>query len=93
MAFIMQLLLLVASLFAISNAHNLQLKAHSRECFFEELHKDDKMTVTFQVGDREFGGSGGNLEIDFQVRRNSRCAQDGGAVVEREAEDARQSTN
>ena len=46
--------------------HNIQLKAHSRECFHEELHKDDKMTVTFQVGDREFGGSG-NLDIDFYV--------------------------
>ena len=30
------------------------------------LHKDDKMTVTFQVGDREFGGAG-NLEVDFWV--------------------------
>lgn len=48
-------------------AHNIQLRAHSRECFHETLHKDDKMTVTFQVGDREFGGSG-NLEIDFWVR-------------------------
>lgn len=48
-------------------AHNIQLKAHSMECFHEQLHKDDKMTVTFQVGDREFGGSG-NLEIDFWVR-------------------------
>ena len=48
-------------------AHNIQLKAHTRECFHEELHKDDKMTVTFQVGDREFGGSG-NLDIDFYVR-------------------------
>lgn len=48
-------------------AHNIQLRAHSRECFHEELHKDDKMTVTFQVGDREFGGSG-NLDIDFYVR-------------------------
>lgn len=47
-------------------AHNIQLKAHSRECFHEVLHRDDKMTVTFQVGDREFGGSG-NLEIDFWV--------------------------
>jgi len=47
-------------------AHNIQLRAHSRECFHEELHKDDKMTVTFQVGDREFGGSG-NLDIDFYV--------------------------
>jgi len=30
------------------------------------LHKDDKMTVTFQVGDREFG-SAGNLDVDFWV--------------------------
>ena len=48
-------------------SHNIQLGAHSRECFHEQLHRDDKMTVTFQVGDREFGGSG-NLEIDFWVR-------------------------
>lgn len=48
------------------SAHSIQLKAHSRECFHENLHKDDKMTVTFQVGDREFGGSG-NLDIDFWV--------------------------
>ena len=48
-------------------AHNINLGAHSRECFHEVLHKDDKMTVTFQVGDREFGGAG-NLEIDFWVR-------------------------
>ena len=51
---------------ASAAAHNIQLKAHSTECFHEELHKDDKMTVTFQVGDREFGGSG-NLDIDFYV--------------------------
>jgi hypothetical protein len=50
------------------SAHNIQLKAHSRECFHEELHRDDKMTVTFQVGDREFGGSG-NLDIDFYVSK------------------------
>lgn len=47
-------------------AHNIQLRAHTRECFHEELHKDDKMTVTFQVGDRESGGAG-NLDIDFHV--------------------------
>ncbi|KAJ9607561.1 p24 complex component [Cladophialophora chaetospira] len=46
--------------------HNIALKAHTRECFHEELHRDDKMTVTFQVGDREFGGAG-NLEIDFYI--------------------------
>jgi hypothetical protein len=55
------------SLLALASAHNIQMKAYMRECFHEQLHKDDKMTVTFQVGDREFGGSG-NLEIDFWVR-------------------------
>lgn len=51
-------------------AHNIQLPAHGRECFFENLHREDKMTVTFQVGDREFG-SAGNLDIDFWVRQQS----------------------
>ncbi|GME21960.1 GOLD domain-containing protein [Neofusicoccum parvum] len=54
-------------LFSLASAHNIQLKAHSRECFHEQLHADDKMTVTFQVGDREFGGSG-NLDIDFWIQ-------------------------
>jgi p24 family protein beta-1 len=48
------------------SGHTIQLKAHSRECFHEQLHRDDRMTVTFQVGDREFGSSG-NLDIDFFV--------------------------
>lgn len=59
-------LLLSASLLSTAFAHNIQLPAHGRECFHENLHRDDKMTVTFQVGDREFGGAG-NLEIDFWV--------------------------
>jgi p24 family protein beta-1 len=56
----------LAACFSLVASHNILLKEHSRECFHEELHKDDKMTVTFQVGDREFGGSG-NLDIDFYV--------------------------
>ena len=67
MAPFLQTILAITSLLALGNAHNIQMKAHSRECFHETLHKDDKMTVTFQVGDREFGGSG-NLDIDFWVR-------------------------
>ncbi|OAA66714.1 endosomal cargo receptor [Niveomyces insectorum RCEF 264] len=55
-----------AALLQAVAAHNIQLQAHGRECFFEELHRDDKMTVTFQVGDREFGGAG-NLDIDFWI--------------------------
>lgn len=60
------LLAAASGLLSLTSAHNIQMKAHQRECFHEQLHKDDKMTVTFQVGDREFGGSG-NLEIDFWV--------------------------
>ncbi|KAK5168348.1 p24 complex component [Saxophila tyrrhenica] len=65
---LLDLLLLVFSCLTITHAHNIQLRAHSRECFHESLHKDDKMTVTFQVGDREFGGSG-NLDIDFWIQQ------------------------
>ncbi|KAI5814794.1 emp24/gp25L/p24 family/GOLD-domain-containing protein [Pyronema omphalodes] len=48
-------------------AHSIALHPHSRECFHENLHRDDKMTVSYQVGDREFG-SAGNLEIDFWIQ-------------------------
>lgn len=61
---------LIASLLALLQlvgAHNIGLKAHTKECFHEQLHADDQMTVTFQVGDREFGGAG-SLDIDFWVR-------------------------
>ncbi|KXL45482.1 hypothetical protein M433DRAFT_154436 [Acidomyces richmondensis BFW] len=67
MALFLDILLILTSIAAVSNAHNIQLKAHSRECFHENLHREDKMTVTFQVGDREFGGSG-NLDIDFWIQ-------------------------
>jgi len=65
-----QLLLSASLLLALGLAHNIQLPAHGRECFHENLHAGDKMTVTFQVGDREFG-SAGNLDIDFWVRPSS----------------------
>ncbi|KAL0633877.1 p24 complex component [Maublancomyces gigas] len=52
---------------ALVSAHNIQLNAHARECFFETLHKEDRMSVTFQVGDREFGGAG-NLDVDFWIQ-------------------------
>ncbi|CAG8441485.1 13516_t:CDS:2 [Ambispora gerdemannii] len=44
-----------------STAHTITLQPHAKECFFEDLHIDDKMTVTFQVGD------GGNMDIDFWI--------------------------
>ncbi|KAK2595233.1 p24 complex component [Conoideocrella luteorostrata] len=52
--------------FQVASAHNIVLPAHGIECFHESLHRDDKMTVTFQTGDREFG-SAGNLDIDFWI--------------------------
>lgn len=67
MAPVFNSLLVLLSCAVLGLAHNMQLRAHSRECFHEMLHADDRMTVTFQVGDREFGGSG-NLDLDFWVR-------------------------
>lgn len=63
--------LTVLSALQTITAHNIQLGPHSKECFFEQLHRDDRMTVSFQVGDREFGGAG-NLDIDFWVSITSR---------------------
>ncbi|KAJ3867108.1 emp24/gp25L/p24 family/GOLD-domain-containing protein [Lentinula novae-zelandiae] len=44
-------------------AHMIDVPAGKKECFFEDLHKQDKasstMTVTYQVG------GGGHLDIDF----------------------------
>lgn len=51
----------------LAAAHNIVLPPNGQECFHEKLHHDDTMTVTYQVGDREFG-SAGNLDIDFWVR-------------------------
>ena len=56
-----------AALMASVAAHSIHIGPHGRECFHETLHKEDRMTVSYQVGDREFG-SAGNLEIDFWVR-------------------------
>lgn len=60
------LAVLLAAVPSIVLSHQIQLPAHGRECFHENLHRDDRMTVTYQVGDREFG-SAGNLDIDFWV--------------------------
>ncbi|KAI0081824.1 supernatant protein factor C-terminal domain-containing protein [Panus rudis PR-1116 ss-1] len=39
--------------------HMIEVPASKKECFFEDLHVNDKMTVTYQVG------GGGHLDIDF----------------------------
>ncbi|KAI0796626.1 supernatant protein factor C-terminal domain-containing protein [Abortiporus biennis] len=50
-------LLLVLPTFVF--AHMIEVPASKKECFFEDLHVNDKMTVTYQVG------GGGHLDIDF----------------------------
>ncbi|KAG6024446.1 hypothetical protein E4U41_001785 [Claviceps citrina] len=52
--------------FHLASAHTIVLAAHGIECFHENLHRDDKMVVTFQTGDKEFHGAG-NLEVDFWI--------------------------
>ena len=52
-------LLLLFLLPALVFAHIIEVPAGKKECFFEDLHVRDKMTVTYQVGD------GGHLDIDF----------------------------
>ncbi|EGO01697.1 hypothetical protein SERLA73DRAFT_48719 [Serpula lacrymans var. lacrymans S7.3] len=37
----------------------IEVAASRKECFFEDLHVNDQMTVTYQVG------GGGHLDIDF----------------------------
>ncbi|CAA7260218.1 unnamed protein product [Cyclocybe aegerita] len=41
------------------SAHLIEVAAGKKECFFEDLHVHDKMTVSYQVGE------GGHLDIDF----------------------------
>ncbi|KAI0729422.1 COPII-coated vesicle protein [Fomitopsis betulina] len=43
-------------------AHMIEVPAGKKECFFEDLHVNDKMTVTYQVG------GGGHLDIDFWLQ-------------------------
>ncbi|KAG6378512.1 COPII-coated vesicle protein [Boletus reticuloceps] len=44
---------------AVVWAHKIRIPASTKECFFEDLHENDQMTVTYQVGE------GGHLDIDF----------------------------
>ncbi|GAA6008980.1 Emp24p [Rhodotorula paludigena] len=53
-------LVLAACALAV-HAHTIDLDAGAKECFFEDLHTEDKMTVTYQVA------GGGHLDIDFTL--------------------------
>ncbi|GAA5901668.1 hypothetical protein JCM8208_001571 [Rhodotorula glutinis] len=53
--------LVVALAASSARAHTIDLDAGAKECFFEDLHTEDKMTVTYQVA------GGGHLDIDFSL--------------------------
>jgi len=46
-------------LFHFVSSHIIEIPAAKKECFFEDLHVNDQMTVTYQVG------GGGHLDVDF----------------------------
>ncbi|KAN0063385.1 p24 complex component [Thecaphora frezii] len=52
------LLVTLIALVPAASAHMIELHPHSKECFFEDLHHGDQMTLTYQVG------GGGHLDID-----------------------------
>jgi len=60
----MVLLLSLVLTFApfLVSGHIIEVNAGKKECFFEDLHANDKMTVTYQVG------GGGHLDIDFWLQ-------------------------
>ena len=54
-------LAVLLALFSMAQAHMIELGASSKECFFEDLHHGDQMTLTYQVG------GGGHLDIDVSL--------------------------
>ncbi|KAG2195298.1 hypothetical protein INT46_009773 [Mucor plumbeus] len=56
-------ILFVVSVYLLktSLAMSIDIQPHENECFYEELDKGDKLSLTFQVG------QGGNLDIDFWI--------------------------
>lgn len=50
----------------VCSAHNVLLPANGRRCFFEQLNKEDELSVSFQFGDRN-PSSSEQLRGDFIV--------------------------
>ncbi|KAF7790840.1 hypothetical protein EIP86_001797 [Pleurotus ostreatoroseus] len=51
-------------------SHMIEVPASKKECFFEDLRINDKMTVTYQVG------GGGHLDIDFWAAKLSQLTSE-----------------
>ncbi|KAI6004068.1 COPII-coated vesicle protein [Pisolithus albus] len=59
-------ILLLPILSTLVSAHKISVEASTKECFFEDLHQHDQMTITYQVGE------GGHLDIDFWPEKDGR---------------------
>ncbi|TGZ82655.1 hypothetical protein EX30DRAFT_338967 [Ascodesmis nigricans] len=57
----------VLLLAASAASHSIHLQPYGRECFHEDLHRGDRMSVSYQVGDKDYGSSN-NLDIDFWIQ-------------------------
>ncbi|CAD6583108.1 MAG: p24 complex component [Cyphobasidiales sp. Tagirdzhanova-0007] len=60
MLFLLPLLILLLAPLSV-HAHTIDIQPATRECFFEDLSSEDKMTVTYQVA------TGGELDLDFWI--------------------------
>ncbi|CCG82900.1 Endosomal protein P24B [Taphrina deformans PYCC 5710] len=56
---VLSLFLSLSSLIQPITSHSITIPPHARECFHEQLHKEDRMTVNFQTD------VGGNQQINF----------------------------
>lgn len=64
-------LLMASMLMAVQAAHNVLLPPHGKQCFFENLKKNDEFEVSFQVGSRD-PQNAEQLKADFYVSIRSR---------------------
>lgn len=58
-------------LVSVVHAHNVLLPARGRRCFYEELHKGDELTLSYQFGDRD-PESSSQLSGDFVMYGSER---------------------
>ncbi|CUM64423.1 uncharacterized protein PRCAT00002026001 [Priceomyces carsonii] len=57
---------ILLSILSIINAHNVLLPPYGKQCFFENLKKNDELSISFQVGSRN-PSNAEQFVIDFYV--------------------------
>lgn len=62
----MKLTLVSFLLAAVASAHTVLLPPHGKQCFFENLKKNDELAISFQVGSRS-PSNAEQLTVDFYI--------------------------